>query len=144
MCAWETRWLQSKQPALRQGDPHWWNRDVNIKGKHAAFLNDCVFLLHYWASLPKTLYRILTVFERVNPLENNNWWQICIKLFLLNRNKVDSLECVEYVCTVGVVSEVQPHVCCCPAVWATRLNKLGGGKSRLGDVTSPQTDRLWH
>lgn len=37
---------------------------------------------------------------------------------------MNSLECVKYVCRVGVVSEVEFHVCCCPSIWTTRLNKL--------------------
>lgn len=37
---------------------------------------------------------------------------------------MNSLECVKYVCGVGVVSEVESHICWCPSVRATRLNEL--------------------
>lgn len=37
---------------------------------------------------------------------------------------INSLECVKYVCRVGVVSEVESHVRSCPSVWTARLNKL--------------------
>lgn len=49
------------------------------------------------------------------------------------KRPMNSLECVEYVSRVGVVSEVEFHICCCPPVWPTRLYKLGqkGGEEML-------------
>lgn len=46
---------------------------------------------------------------------------------------MNSLECVEYVSRVGVVSEVEFHICCCPSVWTTRLYKLGQ-QGRRGNI----------
>ena len=40
------------------------------------------------------------------------------------------LECVQEVCRVGVVGEVEPHVCGGPAVRATGLDELEEGDSR--------------
>ncbi len=57
---------------------------------------------------------------------------------------MNSLERVEYVRRVGVVSEVEFHICCSPSVRTTRLNKLGGRKKggRRRYITPSQRQTL--
>lgn len=56
---------------------------------------------------------------------------------------MNSLECVEYVSRVGVVSEVEFHICCCPSVWPTWLYKLGQKGRRRNIKIRPSVSRVF-
>lgn len=71
-------------------------------------------------SFPKALNKIMTVFLfLVAPMVVDNPGRVGATICLIRlteKKHINSLECVKYVCRVGVVSKVESHVRSCPSV----------------------------